>query len=141
MKRILILEDNSSRIQQFRRNLAPHVIHDTDNAGVAIKMLNEEQWDVLFLDHDLGGMVGVDVGVYNSGSEVARWLHDHPNKKPRTIIIHSMNPVGQTHMKLLVPESVIYPSAWVYINYTNLTEDSISLLEDTARSQTKRMLI
>jgi len=141
MKRILILEDNQERVKQFNRNLMPNMIFVTDRAAEAISKLETQSWDVLFLDHDLGNDIYVSTKEANTGSAVAQWLHDNPDRKPETIIIHSYNTIGQQNMKRLVPESVIINSAWVHITSKNLTDENIKGLKELAKSQHKRMLI
>jgi hypothetical protein len=62
----------------------------TDNADDCIQQLGWAEWDVLFLDHDLGGEVYVDERNENTGSEVVRWMTDNLPKVNR-VIIHSLN--------------------------------------------------
>jgi len=140
MKRILILEDNEERVAQFNRNLAPNMIYVTDQAQEAIHKLKVWDWDILFLDHDLGGQLNVSTNEVNTGSTVAKWLANNPDRKPSLIIIHSWNTVGSKYMKNLLPESVIFPSAWVKITSENLTDETIKKLQDEGIQQYKRML-
>ena len=86
---ILVLEDNPQRHAIFRKNFADgnHLVI-VETAKEAIALLDNERWDFLFLDHDLGGQIMVPSGP-DTGYEVALWLEAHVNKNPDNIIIHS----------------------------------------------------
>lgn len=86
--RVLILEDSESRIKRFRSNIPSAIIVET--AQECIDKLKEGDWELLFLDHDLGGEVYVDEQNTNTGSEVARWIENNQPKIGK-IIIHSLN--------------------------------------------------
>lgn len=135
IKKVLILEDNDERIARFKDNLFGLDILVVKEAAQAIIHLTHEKWDVLFLDHDLGGEIHVSTENANTGSEVARWLEKNTDKKPRVIIIHSLNAPGQRHIKHLVPEAVIMPFAWTKITYQNLIEANVPVLEKLASDQ------
>lgn len=84
--RILILEDDSSRITAFIEKFHTHELTITENAHAAIDYLTDNEYDYIFLDNDLG---------YNNGSgiDVAQFLNENlenTNNKA-TIIIHSWN--------------------------------------------------
>ena len=72
-------------------------------------LLSGAKWDVLFLDHDLGGETYVNSNREDTGAEIARWLDNNPDHKPDHIIIHSLNEDGSKYMKHLLPESVWVP--------------------------------
>lgn len=109
--KVLILEDDLGRIKSFKKELIGHHVFFTDRADKAIEQLKKSKWDVLFLDHDLGGEVFV-TKVENTGYEVAIWLKKHPKKKPATIFIHSLNPNGRKRMKDEIPEAIEAMFAW-----------------------------
>ena len=108
MKKIFILEDNIERQKLFRRVLGEYNLTIVDNAKDAITSLKEDlEFDILFLDHDLGNMVYVDISEENTGSMVAKFLSDKTiNGK---IIIHSFNPVGAKYMLELLPKAIYVP--------------------------------
>lgn len=113
---VLILEDDPNRINLFKRALCgTNYIKITDNAQECIKFLSEQKWDVLFLDHDLGGRVYVKE-TENTGYEVALWLEEHKDKQPNTIIIHSYNPEGAKRMNQALPNAIQKPGIWLKIN-------------------------
>ena len=60
--RILILEDDPARHKAFKKNLIGNEVLITEHTDQAIKLIKEQDWDVLFLDHDLGGKVYCESG-------------------------------------------------------------------------------
>lgn len=92
--RIFILEDDPRRISWMKKNFYSGIKLDiTDVAKEAITLLTENRYDIVFLDHDLGGEQMVDSSVLNTGSTVAKMIHETKNKD-LTVIIHSYNPSG-----------------------------------------------
>jgi len=113
MVRILILEDDLARRILFTEHLSGHAVVPVTLASTAIELLEKEEWDWLFLDHDLGGEIMVP-SESNTGYAVAVWLEEHPERKPQHIILHSMNPVGREKMQRALPEAIQLPGAWCY---------------------------
>lgn len=109
--KILILEDDPHRVSQFEKNLSVSMITVTDRAEDAINHLKTQQWDVLYLDHDLGGDQMVESGP-GTGYEVAVFLEQNPKYKPKAIVIHSLNVPGSMKMKQVLPEAILKPFAW-----------------------------
>ena len=125
-KRVLILEDDFNRIFTFKKNLVGLEVYVEETALGAINKLENESWDLLLLDHDLGGQQMVNSDDKNTGSEVARWLNEHPDKKPPTIILHSFNPTGIKNMKSLLPESAMIPGIWTHLTSEMILQDGFS---------------
>jgi len=113
--RILILEDDQNRIDIFKKNLAGHDVDVVETAKGAIDFLVGFDYDVVFLDHDLGGEQWVDAGNKNTGSEVVRWVTGWYNGEkdddgrflypiaPKSwrgtlFIVHSMNTITAPNM-------------------------------------------
>lgn len=109
--KVLILEDDSERVKAFRASLIGHELDITEYAEAAIALLIKNEYDFLFLDHDLGGCVYVPSGA-GTGYEVAEWLSNNPSRKPTHIYLHSLNPVGRLNMKRVLPEAIEAPFAW-----------------------------
>lgn len=83
--RVLLIDD-------FR--ILPSADRTERNYEGGIKALQEENWDLLYLDHDLGpGQTGYDI---------MRWLEEHPQSLPKEIILITQNPVGRKMMQLVV---------------------------------------
>jgi CheY-like chemotaxis protein len=94
--KILILEDSSDRIDEFKKKLVSHEVVITNKPSECIKFLEEGKWDYLFLDHDMG--VIFEKPSKGTGYEVALWIAEHTEYCPRHILIHSMNNVGAAAM-------------------------------------------
>lgn len=109
---ILILEDDLLRMESFYKNFAGHNIVIVEHAKECISYLKEQEWDILFLDHDLGGMQMVDSDEEDTGATVAKFINKNSQYKPAIVIIHSMNPVGAQLMSDLIPGSRRIPGAW-----------------------------
>lgn len=97
--KILVIEDDAERIAFFRTYYRDHDLHVVSDVNLAVQWLSEEEYDRIFLDHDLDlsqpprwipqcNRIGV-------GRDVAHWLIARPecNKHAR-IIIHSMNVIA-----------------------------------------------
>jgi CheY-like chemotaxis protein len=94
MARIFILEDDKKRISAFQQKLIGHSITIVETAQMAIMALDTEEFDMIFLDHDLGGDQMVDGSEKNTGSEVVRFMekmHREDGWLWPTTIIHSLN--------------------------------------------------
>jgi DNA-binding NtrC family response regulator len=92
--KIFILEDDPKRVEWLKEKLNPEIELDiTDQVEEAMPWLHEREYDAIFLDHDLGGEQMVSSDVWNTGSTVARMIHETPNKH-LTVIVHSYNPSG-----------------------------------------------
>lgn len=106
--RIFILEDNQERIEAFKKYLNSHELTIVSEALEAIKLLEKDlNYDFIFLDHDLGGQIFVNVAEENTGSTVARYLTDKEIKG--NIIIHSFNPIGAKNMLNYLPNAYYVP--------------------------------
>lgn len=109
--KILVLEDNEERITQFKRNLAGNLLVIVDNADEAIDLLMHTKWDVVMLDHDLGGKEMVSSGP-GTGYQVAVFLEQNPEFRPPNIIVHSMNPVGAKNILAAIDGARYCMGAW-----------------------------
>ena len=118
---ILILEDDPNRHKAFRNRLIGTNLKIVETAAEAIAALNNQTWDYLFLDHDLGGMTYVTSGK-GTGYEVAEWLAKNESKQPSHIILHTLNPVGAQNMQALLPNALRGPFAWTKINIDTVAD-------------------
>lgn len=93
--RILFLDDDDNRHRAFNRWLTPgHEVVYVHTAAEAIQAFSSQNFDIAFLDHDLGGEIMV-TRVENTGYEVTLWLEAHDMLCPPTVVLHSMNPAGR----------------------------------------------
>lgn len=71
------------------------------NYAQGIAALEEQYWDVLYLDHDLGDFSGPG-GRELNGYSIMCWLEQHPEHLPGRIVIVSHNPVGRVNMMAVI---------------------------------------
>ena len=93
---ILVLEDRDVRQRPFRQNNIGHNLVIVDDSKVCIDRLKSQTWDLLCLDHDLGGEEAQENQPSGEGTgwEVARFLAQNPQYKPDQVILHSSNGPG-----------------------------------------------
>ena len=111
--KILILEDDPERVKKFRQQLIGNEVTVVDQAPACIEHLRNSTFDLLFLDHDLGGKVYVPSGP-GTGYEVACWLHNNLDRRSRLIIVHSLSSFGAENICKVLPRAVRLPHAWMY---------------------------
>jgi len=110
--KILILEDDPARHKAFRRNLIGNEVIIVEHTHEAIQFLEEQDWDALFLDHDLGGKVYCESGP-GTGWEVAEWLSKNEERLPQAVITHSFHDLGRANIIKTLPIVYDAPGAWV----------------------------
>lgn len=102
--RVLVLEDDPQRHDQFKDrfiengNISYTIV---ETAEECICLLSSNEYELVMLDHDLGGEVFVASSNKNTGAEVARWIaenYDNISGEP-TFIVHSLNPGGSELME------------------------------------------
>ena len=101
MDRILIVEDDENRRFWFDRKFAQFERDTTDDVSVAIQWLLEQDYALIFLDHDLAEehyhLELADDGL--TGYAVAAWLAANPERQADAqIIVHSLNYPGSERM-------------------------------------------
>jgi len=111
--KILVLDDDKSRLKQFQQKLIGHDVSCVETVSEAIQKLKNDLFDYVFLDHDLGGKAYVASGGEEfTGWDVALWLSKNTDRQPKNIIIHSFNPAGAANMKSLLPQAQLMPGVW-----------------------------
>lgn len=89
MKRVLFLDDDPQRHREFKRDIGTNGDF-VYTAEECIEKLKSNTYDVVSLDHDLGGETFVDPNGKNTGMEVVRFLE--ANALPQKLIVcHSYN--------------------------------------------------
>lgn len=98
--RILLLDDDRSRIEAFRRWIERLSLAATavETAEECIEQLKSGVWDLVLLDHDLSGETYVDSTRSDTGMEVVRWLQSVSEVRHGAFIVHSMNEVAAAAM-------------------------------------------
>lgn len=99
--KILILEDDDRRIKKFKQNFIECELFITHLPKTANKWLDEEEFDLIFLDHDLADKHYLQDTACSetTGLCTAEHLGNNPDLcKDTTIIVHSHNPNGSDRM-------------------------------------------
>lgn len=99
--KILILDDDDFRHQVFAENLTGHSVTHTRNSAEFFNALGKEQFDIVFLDHDLGDIVFDPYKREITGTHVAQGMVDKLDKIPKCVI-HSWNPSGAQRMRSIL---------------------------------------
>jgi len=110
--RILVLEDNQDRIEWFKRIYRNHELYITCNLVKARELCWEYEFDVMFLDHDLGENNLAAVEQEETGYGFVKWLTIEGIQKKAIYYIHSMNPTGANAMQNLLQDNGYY-SLWL----------------------------
>ena len=133
MYRVLVLEDNEERHKLFKKNYTRCELVIVVEAAEAIEKLKDEEWNFLFLDHDLGGNVFVDSHSDEpTGYTVAKWLQENPERKPKIIATHSLNEAGRKNIMSVI-ECVDSPFAWMIpINFADVEMAETGELPDVS---------
>lgn len=97
--KILIVEDSLERIEWFERILSNHTLFISTNAITAKSYLLNEDFDLIFLDHDLGEHT-------QTGLDVAQYLCSQSYLYKPNIIVHSMNYDGAKQIESLLSNHV-----------------------------------
>ena len=108
----LFLDDCPNRCRSFRSNFPSATI--VNDAESCIAELKRQDWDQVFLDHDLGGTTYQDASDKNSGSEVVRWIVEW---KPTVglFVCHSLNGPARENMVMTL-RSTGYNAATIPFN-------------------------
>lgn len=115
MTTALLLEDDPERIKAFKQRFLEEgwAYTVTTMARECIDQLRGgRRFDVVFLDHDLGGETFADPLGENTGSAVARWMAEHM-ASITTVIIHSFNAPAAEAMRSRLGDHAFYlPGCW-----------------------------
>src|SRR5687767_3523341 len=85
---VLFLDDCPNRSAKFRSECPSATM--TTTALEAIAALQKEEFDIAFLDHDLGGETYCEGSRTDCGMEVCRWIVQN-RPRLRRIIVHTLN--------------------------------------------------
>ena len=104
--KVFVLEDSPERIAWFRQRIPRAVV--ASNAEHALALLDEQTFDVCFLDHDLNfSDVAFPDTRPGSGQRVAHYLAQE--RFSGIVVIHSVNEAGARAMKSHLPQSHVMP--------------------------------
>ena len=125
MDKIFVLEDNEERIKWFK-NMLKHeentaIMEIADTTPKALELLSKTEYDMMFLDHDLGGEIFVDIGREDTGTYLAKCIVERGLQKNAEIILHSQNPIGAESMynlfKVAGYNVIVLPFTQLYHEY------------------------
>jgi DNA-binding LytR/AlgR family response regulator len=90
--KIYIVEDAPERMEWFEEVFADCEITHTDQVEQACNDIEENEYDIIFLDRDLGHPK-------LNGEDIAWHMMENELAQDAAIVIHSVNPRGQRNMK------------------------------------------
>jgi DNA-binding NarL/FixJ family response regulator len=97
--RILILEDNSIRQEKFKELFKNQELYIFDSFNQELcDSVRKIDYQIMVLDHDLGGKIWVDSREENTGYSFVVWLVGNQIQKNSLIYTCSMNPIGANKM-------------------------------------------
>lgn len=107
--KILVLDDSLERHKIFARNLIGNEIFQAFNYEQAITVLNQQQFDLIFLDHDLSYDQEIgNAADEKTGADVALYLADLDLEHKPEIIVHSLNPAGANNIFQILIQAGFY---------------------------------
>jgi CheY-like chemotaxis protein len=106
--KILIVEDDKQRIRWFKENLIGNSLDIVETAASGIFLCETKKYDVIFLDHDLGGEIYVPSENENTGYQVSKAIANSINSKT-PIIVHSHNLSGAKNIHDILKHAELIP--------------------------------
>ncbi len=116
--RIFVLEDNPSRIAKFKQELIGHIVDYAESVKGGTSLVFSNQYDLLFLDHDLGGEEMVDSFSENTGYKLAEWIASFTKDKETPCVVHSCNPAGADNIVRVLPHAIRNP--FIYLDIASV---------------------
>jgi CheY-like chemotaxis protein len=99
--KVFLLDDDGRRHHWFANRFKGDFVHMAKNVEQAEKLLSENSYDAIFLDHDLHPehYSSQDHDDERTGYAVAVWLAENPKLQPgSTIMVHTRNADGAMRM-------------------------------------------
>ncbi|MDP6958941.1 MAG: response regulator [Planctomycetota bacterium] len=111
MKKILVVEDDALRIGTFREQLESYTVHVAISVEEAKEHLQQTNYDLLFLDHDLefGERVYINPEEADTGYQLAKWISGKKKFSKIPIVVHSFNWFGANRMVRILENAVYIP--------------------------------
>jgi len=117
----MFLDDMKSRRDTFQKNAIGHTVDFAITAQEAIKHLKDNEYDAIYLDHDLEeDHYQVNKDEHEDGRFVARALREMVKHHGKIVIVHSLNESGRLNIKSILndlfdvwlPEDVKFANLW-----------------------------
>jgi hypothetical protein len=102
--KVFVLEDDPQRILWFRERFIHDELTLVETAEDGIREFPDREWDLVSLDHDLGGEVYVDSSLPNTGAGFVRAVVADLAECP-VVAVHSYNLLGATEMVRLIKDA------------------------------------
>lgn len=112
--RVLVLDDMNTRHKWFITALIGHNYHPVYTSESAIEQLKVQEFDMIFLDHDLeenhyNVWTGAELDeesffsrLERTGYDVVKWMVENNNNKQAQVVVHSLNEAGSRRMVALL---------------------------------------
>jgi CheY-like chemotaxis protein len=119
--KILFLDDMKSRRDVFQKNAVGHSVDFAITAQEAIAFLKNNEYDVIYLDHDLeDSHYQSNEDHHEDGRFVANHLKDMTQHHGKIVIVHSLNPIGRANIASILdkdfdvwmPENIRISELW-----------------------------
>lgn len=107
--RVFILEDNKCRMTKFRSELIGHQVDHAKTVQDGTSLVMANKYDLIFLDHDLGGEEMVDSANSNTGYQLAEFIASFTPNKETPCVVHSCNPGGANNITRALPHAIKMP--------------------------------
>lgn len=128
--RILVLDDMKVRHEAFVRFYEGHDVVSTFTYRQFLICLNTQEWDLIHLDHDLGDDRDADWYVdgwgkkreYNGMHAAMRICELDESKRPKQVIVHSVNNVGAPGMVQMLRKAGV-DTKWEPFGEVSMEED------------------
>jgi CheY-like chemotaxis protein len=119
--KILVLDDSKNRQDFFSRSLIGNEkVIQAYNYDQAVKALEEDIFDLIFLDHDLDLELDTED---KTGLDVAKYIADMPYERfPKECIVHSLNSYGADNIVAVLEQSDIKVKKLSYLQYYELNK-------------------
>jgi len=125
---LLFLDDCPNRCKKFRSSCPYATIVHT--AVDAIARIEAQHWDIVSLDHDLGGEAYVDSKREDCGMEVVRFIVAN-QPKIHKVIVHSSNGPARLNMVSLLKQAGYVVQDASFLNFwTSGIVDGINRARD-----------
>ncbi|MFN2494064.1 MAG: cyclic-phosphate processing receiver domain-containing protein [Pyrinomonadaceae bacterium] len=99
--RVFLLDDDRRRHRWFSTRFKGDLVDVAQNVKQAKRLLSENSYDAIFLDHDLHPehYTSSSKDDTRTGYAIASWLATHPELQPAsTILVHTRNADGAMRM-------------------------------------------
>ena len=120
--RVLLLEDDYNRVEMFQKRIkelnerntysVPSELVHAETVDKFIEEFQKSVFDLILLDHDLGGEIYVDIKRDDTGSGAARWIQKTYGDIHPVVITHTLNQAGADNILSIINGSFHVPFLW-----------------------------